>query len=199
MKGRLRLRDSTMRDYLESLIIAVALGLILRIFVFSPYKIYLDDMSPTLLKGDYVVGYSLAYGFSPPFFSNKKIGDRPPQINEVVVFQDTMVGHKMFIRRIVALPGDRVQILDGNLLINEKIAKVLPSKLKNQEPFVVPPLHAFGVADNIMGINNAPGLGLIPFAQIKAQIWKVWMSVSWKNRNQFFPDIRWSRLFDTVH
>ncbi len=109
----------TWRDYLENILIAVFLALVVRTFVISGYKVPTSSMAPTLLPGDFIFAFRLPFGLKVPL-TDKKIAINSPQRGEVVVFSYLDQPKVSYVKRVVGLPGDRVQIQDGQLLINEQ-------------------------------------------------------------------------------
>ncbi len=105
---------------------ALILALIIRTFLFQPFSIPSGSMRPTLLEGDYLFVTKWAYGysrhslpFSPPVFAGR-MWDAQPERGDVVVFklpQDTSID---YIKRVVGLPGDRIQMRGGQLYINDE-------------------------------------------------------------------------------
>jgi signal peptidase I len=134
------MRDSILRllrDYSEALFLAIVMALILRLFVFSAYKISNPTMEPNLKLGDFIVGYKLPYGFDVPF-SDRHIGRAQPRRGEVVIFKCPRNLTQVCVKRIVGLPGDRVEIRGKRLVINGQMAKYelsqeLPSKVLIQQ------------------------------------------------------------------
>lgn len=119
---------------------ALILALIIRTFLFQPFSIPSGSMRPTLLEGDYLFVTKWAYGysrhslpFSPPVFSGR-IWDGEPERGDVVVFklpQDTSFD---YIKRVIGLPGDRVQMRDGQLFINdEPVAREKVGEINNPD------------------------------------------------------------------
>jgi signal peptidase I len=123
-------KGSTIRrvlwEYFESLLIAVFIAVLLRAFVISAYKIPTASMAPTLMPGDFVFCYKLPFGFRVPFIKNKVGGQRLPVRGEVVVFRFPIDEEINFIKRVVGLPGDRIEIKGRKLYINEIEAKYEP-------------------------------------------------------------------------
>ncbi len=110
----------TVRVVFHALIIA----LVIRTFLFQPFNIPSGSMIPTLLVGDYLFVSKFSYGythysfpFSPPIFSGR-IFSSPPQRGDVVVFRLPKDDSVDYIKRVVGLPGDRIQMIDGVLNIN---------------------------------------------------------------------------------
>ena len=102
----------------------VAAILLLRIFVIAPFAIPSESMLPRLMIGDYIIVTKWNYGYSKhalPFdtaLGDGRIGATLPKRGDVVVFKAPPMGQKDFIKRVVGLPGDRVQMRGGRLFIN---------------------------------------------------------------------------------
>ncbi len=115
----------TVRVVVHALIIAV----VIRTFLFQPFNIPSGSMIPTLLVGDYLFVSKYSYGythyslpFSPPIFSGRMLG-QPLGRGDVVVFRLPKDDTIDYIKRVVGLPGDRIQVLDGVLQINGEPVK----------------------------------------------------------------------------
>jgi len=115
---------------------ALLLALVIRTFLFQPFSIPSGSMRPTLLEGDYLFVTKWAYGysrhslpFSPNLFSGRIFGS-PPERGDVAVFKYPPNPSLDYIKRVVGLPGDRIQMIDGVLHINgtpvkrEKIGEI---------------------------------------------------------------------------
>jgi signal peptidase I len=105
---------------------ALLIALVLRVLLFQPFTIPSASMVPTLLEGDYIIVSKFSYGysrhsipFSPPLFSGRILGGKP-QRGDVVVFKLPRDGHTDYIKRLIGLPGDRVQVRGGVVYINGK-------------------------------------------------------------------------------
>ena len=123
----------TVRVIIHALIIA----LVIRTFLFQPFNIPSGSMIPTLLVGDYLFVSKYSYGythysfpFSPPIFTGRIIG-QPVDRGDVVVFRLPKDDSTDYIKRVIGLPGDRIQMIDGVLNINGQ-----PVKRERIEDFV---------------------------------------------------------------
>jgi len=110
----------TVRVIVHALIIAV----VIRTFLFQPFNIPSGSMKDTLLVGDYLFVSKYTYGyshyslpFSPPLFSGRILGSNPER-GDVVVFRLPKDDTTDYIKRVIGLPGDRIQMVDGLLHIN---------------------------------------------------------------------------------
>ena len=113
-------------DNLKTLLIALFIAVIIRSLLFQPFYIPSSSMEPTLLVGDrifvskYTYGYSKhSFPFSPPIL-NKRIFSSEPKYGDLIVFKTPSDNRTDFIKRLVGLPGDKIQIKNGDLLINEE-------------------------------------------------------------------------------
>jgi signal peptidase I len=105
-------------DYARSFFPVAAVLLILRSFIFEPYRIPSDSMMPTLLDGDFIVVNKYAYGMRLPVTHQKVVAIGAPQRGDVVVFRYPLDLGINYIKRVVGLPGDRVEIRSDQLIIN---------------------------------------------------------------------------------
>ena len=112
-------RKSTAREYTESIGVAVLIALFLRAFVVEAFKIPSGSMIPTLQVGDHIFVNKFIYGVRVPF-TNIKFGMeyRKPRRGEVIVFIYPKEPDKDFIKRIVAIEGDTVEVRDNQIFIN---------------------------------------------------------------------------------
>ncbi len=124
---------------------ALLIALVVRTFLFQPFNIPSGSMIPTLLIGDYLFVSKYSYGysnhslpFSPNLFSGRVLG-APPKRGDVAVFKLPRDGQTDYIKRVIGLPGDRIQVKDGQLVINgelvprEPIARVRTEDVYGRE------------------------------------------------------------------
>ena len=121
-------------EIVKTVAYALVIALFLRVIFFQPFTIPSASMEPTLLEGDYIIVSKYAYGwsrnsvpFSPPLFSGRLFG-KAPERGDIIVFKLPRDGHTDYIKRLVGLPGDRIQVKGGVLFINGKVVprKALP-------------------------------------------------------------------------
>jgi signal peptidase I len=106
------------REYLTTLVLAVLFALFVRSFLFTAYKVPTGSMQPTLKPGDFIFSSRLSYGMPLPF-SNGRWNEIFPERGDLVVFSYPENPAITYVKRVVALPGDRVQIIDGRLSVND--------------------------------------------------------------------------------
>jgi signal peptidase I len=111
-------------EVIKTVVVALLIALVLRVILFQPFTIPSASMVPTLLEGDYIIVSKYSYGWSrhsiplsPPIFQGR-IFAHEPQRGDVVVFKlprDTSVD---YVKRLIGLPGDKIQVSSGQVSIN---------------------------------------------------------------------------------
>jgi signal peptidase I len=130
-------------EIIKVVIQAVAIALVIRTLLFQPFNIPSGSMIPTLLIGDFVFVSKYAYGYSkysipfgPNLFSGRVLASEPAR-GDVVVFKLPRDNETDYIKRIIGLPGDRIQMIDGRLYINGVMVPrdpISPAKVKPRDP-----------------------------------------------------------------
>ena len=123
-------------DNLKTLIGALIIAILIRSLLFQPFYIPSSSMEPTLLVGDrifvskYIYGYSKhSFPFSPNI-TNRRFFSKSPKRGDLVVFKTPADNRTDYIKRLIGTPGDTIQFINGELLINDK--KVLRKKTMNK-------------------------------------------------------------------
>ena len=122
-------------ENIKTLFFALIIALIIRSLILQPFYIPSSSMEPTLLVGDrlFVTKYSYGYSkhsfpFSPPVFNNRVFFSEPKR-GDVVVFKTPSDNRTDYIKRLIGLPGDKIQFIDSNLYLNNnEIFKTMASK-----------------------------------------------------------------------
>lgn len=116
-------------ENIKTIVYAIVIALMVRSFAFEPFAIPSGSMIPTLLVGDYLFVSKLSYGYSrhsfplsPPIFEGRIFKDMPER-GDVAVFKNDNDNGLDYIKRIVGLPGDRLQVIQGVLHINGEPVK----------------------------------------------------------------------------
>lgn len=116
-----RWQKSDAREYAESIIVAVGVALLLRAFVVEAFKIPSGSMLPTLQLQDHIFVNKLVYGPPIPWTKNRLFSSLPPNRGDVIVFEypNPEPGPRQdYIKRVVALPGDTLEVIGGHPIIN---------------------------------------------------------------------------------
>src|SRR5580692_10722848 len=106
-------------DYARSFFPVAVIVLVVRAFIFEPFRIPSDSMMPTLLDGDFIIVNKFAYGLRLPVLDSKVVPIGEPKRGDVVVFHWPPDPAINYIKRLVGLPGDRVRIKNDQLIIND--------------------------------------------------------------------------------
>jgi signal peptidase I len=117
-------KEGGVGEFIRLLIHAGIIALVIRTFLFQPFNIPSGSMKATLLVGDYLFVSKYSYGYSqfsfplsPPLFSGRIFGSQPER-GDIVVFRLPADTSTDYIKRVIGLPGDRIQMVDGVLHIN---------------------------------------------------------------------------------
>src|SRR3984893_5149521 len=105
-------------DYARSFFPVALVVLLLRSFIFEPFRIPSDSMMPTLLDGDFIIVNKFAYGLRLPVINAKILDVGEPRRGDVVVFRFPLDPSINYIKRLVGLPGDRVQVKNDKITVN---------------------------------------------------------------------------------
>lgn len=133
-------RSESLWDQLRTVLIAVVIALTIRAFIIEPFRIPSGSMLPTLLIGDHLFVNKFVYGPKIPFTDLRLPGLRDPERGDIIVFTVSQGGgdtfpadrhpelpHEEFVKRIVGLPGDRVEFREEQVFINGEPMDVAPT------------------------------------------------------------------------
>ncbi len=129
-------------EIFKTIVFALLIAMVLRIFLFQPFTIPSASMEPNLYEGDYIVVSKWSYGFSkhsipfsPPLFDGRIMGSAPKR-GDIVVFKLPRDNKTDFIKRVIGLPGDRIQMIANKLYINDKpVQDVIVSRTEIEDIF----------------------------------------------------------------
>tara|TARA_A100001011_G_C14288153_1_gene834823 strand:+ start:642 stop:1376 length:735 start_codon:yes stop_codon:yes gene_type:complete len=126
---------NTILDNIKTIIGALIIAVIIRSLIFQPFYIPSSSMEPTLLIGDrifvskYTYGFSKhSFPFSPNIFKQRILYESPKQ-GDLVVFKTPVDNRTDYIKRLIGLPGDEIQFIEGNIFINDK--KIVRRKINS--------------------------------------------------------------------
>ena len=144
------------REYLEAILMAVALALFLRTFVVQAFSIPTGSMENTLLVGDFLLANKFIYGARIPFTDVRLPGFSNPEPGDIVIFEYPRDPNRDFIKRVVAGPGQEVEIRDKILYVDGK-RTVDPPLSKYADPVILPVSSPSGVRDNMRLVRVPEG------------------------------------------
>jgi signal peptidase I len=126
---KLKKDEGGLWETIKVIVQALLIALVVRTLLFQPFNIPSGSLIPTLLVGDYLFVSKYSYGyskhsipFSPPLFSGR-IWESPPQRGDIAVFKLPKDNSTDYIKRVIGLPGDRIQVIEGVLQINGQAVK----------------------------------------------------------------------------
>ncbi len=199
-------KRSTVREYVEAALWALALTLFLRAFVIQAFRIPSESMKDTLLVGDFLFVNKFEYGPKIPFTHIRLPGLREPRRGDVIVFQFPQDPSKDYIKRCIATGGQVLEVrnkdvyVDGRKLVEPYVIHCFPDTLPasvnirdNFAPVQVPPGEYFMMGDNRDNSNDSRYWGTLKKDLIKGRAMFIYWS--W-DPDRSWP--RWNRIFQAI-
>jgi signal peptidase I len=185
-------------EYPKSFFPVLLIVFLLRSFVAEPFKIPSSSMRPTLEVGDFILVNKFAYGIRLPIIEKKIIPTREPQRGDVVVFRYPVNPSQDFIKRVIGLPGEKVEIRDKKVYVDDQpleesvYAHFIDAPLRHDDPEygfrgegqrdnwgpeVVPAGQLFVMGDNRDNSRDSRYWGYLPIDQVKGRALLVYWSL----------------------
>lgn len=191
--GQMNRRKLLLRVYIERSLLAVTVALVMRIFVITPIQIPSDSMEPVLIKGDYAFAYTLPFGISLPMLKDKIGKSSLPKRGDVVLYRYELDRYSLFVKRVMGLPGDKIEIKNGQLFVNnEGRAKITEDVVL--PPFLLPQGSLFLIAESPLKSDDLQYWSVISKDRVLGRIITIWLSIDSSSRK-----INWNRIFKSVH
>ncbi len=208
-------KKSTVREWVEAILIAFLLALFIRSIFIQAYKIPSGSMEETLLIGDHLLVNKMAYGLHVPneiiFFGWQIFPDiiffqTTPEREDIVVFKYPEDESRDFIKRVIGLPGDKLEIRHQKVYINDKPIQeaythhTQPPSIERIEkrddfgPVRVPEGYVFVMGDNRENSHDSRFWGYLDVNKIRGKA--KWIYFSWDSEDS---GVRWSRIFQSVY
>jgi len=181
-------KKSAISEWIEAIIVAFILAMVIKIFIVEAFKIPSGSMRPTLLEGDLILVNKFIYGAKLPFVDVRLPAFRQPKRGDVVVFIYPYNLKKNFIKRLVAFEGENVEIKNGTIYINDK--PLLGAEFtqryyynrgdfsKEGQKIVVPKDSFFVLGDNSASSQDSRYWGFVPKRNIRGKAiliyWPLW-------------------------
>jgi signal peptidase I len=193
-------KKSVLREYAEAAVIAVLLALFIRTFVVQAFKIPSGSMEPTLLVGDHILVNKFLYGIKIPFIQKTLVPITNPERGDVLVFIYPVDPSKDFIKRVIGLPGDKVEMIGKTVYINgnpyddphgyySPSGGPAESNVKEHfGPVNVPKGHLFVMGDNRNHSYDSRFWGFVPIESVKGKAFIIYWS--WPNWQRFLHIVR---------
>lgn len=153
-----------LRELVETLLPAVLIAILINLFFAQATRVYGQSMEPNLHSNQRLVIEKVSYWF------------HGPRRGDIVVLKLPERSDELLIKRVIGLPGERVEIRDGNIYIDGAplqepyLAQKTPGVMR---PEIVPPFHIFVLGDNRAASNDSRSFGMVP---LKAVIGRAWFS-----------------------
>ena len=220
-------RKSTLREYFESICVAVILALFVRTFVVQAFKIPTGSMENNLLIGDHLLVNKFLYAPTALGIEDALLPIDPIRRGDIVVFKFPEDPERDFIKRVIGLPGDTVELRNRQVSINgepidEPYAHYLFPAGDEQDspldvrgrygPVTVPDGHYFMMGDNRDNSQDSRYWGFLPAHYVKGRALFIYVSFDDPPGEQasgvrgvvqtigrVFTGIRWSRMLHQIH
>ena len=199
---------SSLRENLEAIIIAVILAMFIRTFIVQAFKIPSGSMKETLQIGDHILVNKFIYGVKVPFFDITLIPVADPEREDVVVFKYPEDPSKDFIKRVVGIAGDVIEVKNKALYVNNELqagksyvmhsdSRIFSDKVTSRDnfgPFTVPEHALFVMGDNRDNSHDSRFWGVVDLKAVKGKAFIIYWS--WDKYNF---GVRWNRLGNLIH
>jgi signal peptidase I len=199
-----------LKDYLEPILVAVLIALLIRAFVVQAFKIPSGSMEPTLLVGDYLLVNKFIYGLRIPYTDIKVFQYKKPQRGDIIVFIYPKDPTKDFIKRVIGTEGEKVQIVRHQIYINDRVIDdpwghfqisqqlgYFPM-IDNFGPIVVPHHALFVLGDNRDNSQDSRFWGYVDLNAVLGKAFIIYFS--WNdNAENLLDTVRWSRIGKLIH
>lgn len=201
--------DRPSREWVEALVFAlVAAFLVIRPFIAAPFVIPTSSMVPTIAVGDHIFATMFNYGLWNPL-GHEKLFPQPVERGDVIIFPFPLNPDLDYIKRVVGLAGEEVEVRDNRALINGKPLdepyvymdqeilseyqrRGITPRLANFGPVKVPAGHVFVMGDNRLNSEDGRAWGFVPIPSIKGR----GQIIYWSHNPEsgLFSDYRFDRI-----
>jgi len=172
------------RENIEAILVAIVIALFIRTFIVQAFKIPSGSMLETLQIGDQILVNKFIYGVKIPFTDGKTLFPvKDPQRNDIVVFKYPEDPSKDYIKRVVAVAGDTLEIVNKKLYVNDKLvtdqpwaqyndSRILPGRITtrdNLRKITVPPDKLFVMGDNRDNSHDSRFWGFVDLSDVRGE------------------------------
>ncbi|HBX44003.1 MAG TPA: signal peptidase I [Deltaproteobacteria bacterium] len=206
-----------LREYVEAFAVALLIALLVRTFVIQAFKIPSGSMENTLLVGDHIFVNKFLYGYHVPYTKGRILAFHTPERGDIIVFVFPEDPSKDFIKRVVAIPGDTVEIRDKVVILNgeplrEGYTRFADGKMTdgfvrsrdNMPPVKVPAGEYFVMGDNRDRSYDSRFWGFVDEDAVIGKAMFIYFSLDWGIDLQWYqlwryPElVRWERIGDML-
>ena len=207
-----------LREYLEAFAVALLIALCVRTFVIQAFKIPSGSMENTLLIGDHIFVNKFLYGYHIPYTNGRVLQFASPKRGDIIVFLFPEDPRKDFIKRVIGLPGETLEIRNKVVLINGKPLHEDYTRFAdgdaidgfmrgrdNLPPLKVPERKYFVMGDNRDRSYDSRFWGFVDEDVIVGKALFIYFSLNWDTDLKWYevwryPDlVRWNRIGEVLH
>ena len=195
-------KKGALRENFEAILVAIVIALFIRTFVVQAFKIPSGSMKQTLQIGDHILVNKFIYGVRIPYLRKSIIPLKKPQRGDIIVFKYPVDPHKDFIKRVIGIPGDEIEIRDKKLYVNQKQvnddygvytdSRILSASARPRDnfgPVTVPEQSLFVMGDNRDESFDSRFWGFVDYKALNGKAFIIYWS--WDKENF---GVRWDRL-----
>jgi signal peptidase I len=199
-------QKSAVRENIEAILIAIIIAMFIRTFIVQAFKIPSGSMENTLLIGDHILVNKFIYGIKLPFVKRTLVEMKTPRRGDIVVFEFVQDRKKDFIKRVVAVAGDTLEIRNKKVFINGDLCdreaaiflddRIYPADTQprdNLGPLKIPEHSVFVMGDNRDNSYDSRFWGFVDLEDVKGKAFMIYWS--W-DKTRF--GVRWKRIGDVI-
>ncbi len=194
------------QEFIEAIIIAILIAVVIRTLVIQAYKIPSRSMVPTLLIGDHLLVNKFIYGIKIPVIRTILLPVSNPKRGDIIVFIYPNDRSKDYIKRVIGVAGDKIEIKNKNIFINDKLYKdgfgiysdsvFYPAMVQprdNYGPVVVPKNSLFVMGDNRDESADSRFWGFVDLKDVEGKALLIYWSWNSEEEN-LLKKVRWERI-----
>ncbi len=195
-------KKGALRENIEAILVAIVIALFIRTFFVQAFKIPSGSMKQTLQIGDHILVNKFIYGVRIPYLRKSIIPLKKPQRGDIIVFKYPVDPHKDFIKRVIGIPGDEIEIRNKKLYVNrEQVnhdygvytdSRILSASVRPRDnfgPVTVPEESLFVMGDNRDESFDSRFWGFVDYEALNGKAFIIYWS--WDKENF---GVRWNRL-----
>jgi len=198
---------SKVQEYIEAIIIAILIAVVIRTLIVQAYKIPSRSMVPALLVGDHLLVNKFIYGIKVPVIRKLLIPITDPKRGDIIVFIYPNDRTKDYIKRVIGVGGDKIEIRNKDIFINDRPYKdafgiysdpvVYPSIMQPRDnfgPVIVPKGSLFVMGDNRDESADSRFWGFVDLRDVEGKALIIYWSWNSEEQDNLLEKIRWDRL-----
>jgi len=203
---------SKVQEYVEAIIIAILIAVVIRTFVIQAYKIPSRSMVPALQVGDHLLVNKFIYGIKIPVIRKLLIGVTDPKRGDIIVFIYPNDRTKDYIKRVIGVGGDKIEIRNKDILINDRPYKdafgiysdhvIYPAVMQSRDnfgPVVVPQGSLFVMGDNRDESADSRFWGFVDLKDVEGKALLIYWSWNSEKQDNLLAKVRWERIGKLLH